>query len=170
MCLRSSLQHLQHGAAERRWRVRNGETGGASLAVNGLRPQNNNFVLDGIDNNESLVNSIVFFPPADAIDEFRVQTSVALAEFGRAGGAILVTTLKSGTNSFHGSAFEFNRNTSLNARDFFNNGTTPAYNRNQFGGTLGGPVLKGKLFFSLIIKACANESRAATTPPPCPQT
>jgi len=147
---------------------RNGETGGASLAVNGLRPQNNNFVLDGIDNNESLVNSIVFFPPADAIDEFRVQTSVAPAEYGRAGGAILVTTLKSGTNSFHGSAFEFNRNTSLNARDFFNNRTTPAYNRNQFGGTLGGPVLKDKLFFFVdyqgLRKRIPGSNDTATVP------
>src|SRR5215467_12790265 len=66
-----------------------GQAGGASLAVNGLRPQNNNFILDGIDNNEALVNTIVFFPPAEAIDEFRVQTNVAPAQFGRAGGALV---------------------------------------------------------------------------------
>lgn len=126
-----------------------GEEGGASLSVNGLRPQNNNFTLDGIDNNEALVNTIVFFPPADAIDEFRVQTSVAPAEFGRAGGALVVTSLKSGTNDIHGSAFWFNRNTQLNARDFFNQGPTsikPGFERNQFGGTVGGPILKNKLF------------------------
>jgi hypothetical protein len=125
---------------------RNGETGGASLAVNGLRPQNNNFTLDGIDNNESLVNTIIFFPPADAIDEFRVQTSVAPAEIGRAGGAVIITSTKSGTNSWHGSAFEFNRTTSLQSRDFFDSGPTPDYNRNQFGGTVGGPIIKNKLF------------------------
>ena len=126
---------------------RYGQEGGASLVVNGLRPQNNNFVLDGIDNNESLVNTIVFFPPADAIDEFRVQTSMAPAEFGRAGGALVITSLKSGTNDWHGSAFEFNRNTSLNAKDFFAGpGPTPKYNRNQFGGTVGGPIFKNKLF------------------------
>src|SRR5262249_4718365 len=107
------------GASNNAETFRDGETGGASLSVNGLRPQNNNFILDGIDNNETLVNTIVFFPPADAIDEFRVQTSVAPAQFGRAGGALVVTTLKSGTNDWHGSAFWFNRNTSLNARDFF---------------------------------------------------
>src|SRR5580704_3090410 len=67
-----------------------GEEGGASLAVNGSRPQDNNFILDGIDNNESLVNTIIFFPPADAIEEFKVQTSLAPAEFGRAGGALVV--------------------------------------------------------------------------------
>ena len=126
---------------------RDGQSGGASLSVNGLRPQNNNFTLDGIDNNESLVNTIVFFPSADAIDEFRVQTSVAPAEFGRAGGAVVVTSLKSGTNDIHGSAFWFNRNTSLNARDFFQTtGKKPVFNRNLFGGTVGGPVIKNRLF------------------------
>lgn len=124
-----------------------GQEGGASLAVNGLRPQNNNFVLDGIDNNEALVNTIVFFPPADAIDEFRVQTNVAPAEYGRAGGALVITSLKSGSNAIHGSAFWFNRNTNLNAKDFFFIGQTPSFNRNQFGGTVGGPVIRNKLFY-----------------------
>jgi hypothetical protein len=125
---------------------RDGETGGASLAVNGLRPQNNNFTLDGIDNNESLVNTIIFFPPADSIEEFRVQTSVAPAEIGRAGGGVIITSIKSGTNAWHGSAFEFNRTTSLQATDFFSGGTISPYNRNQFGGTIGGPIFKNKLF------------------------
>jgi hypothetical protein len=123
-----------------------GQSGGAALAVNGLRPQNDNFILDGIDNNETLVNTIVFFPPADAIDEFRVQTSVAPAQFGRAGGALVVTTLKSGTNNIHGSAFWFNRNKNLNARNFFQGPPTPGFDRNQFGGTVGGPIIKNKLF------------------------
>jgi len=123
-----------------------GQSGGAALAVNGLRPQNDNFILDGIDNNEALVNTIVFFPPADAIDEFRVQTSVAPAQFGRAGGALVVTTIKSGTNDYHGSAFWFNRNKNLNARNFFQGPPTPGFDRNQFGGTAGGPIIKNKLF------------------------
>lgn len=123
-----------------------GQSGGASLAVNGLRPQNNNFILDGIDNNEALVNTIVFFPPAEAIDEFRVQTSVAPAQFGRAGGALVVTSIKSGTNDYHGSAFWFNRNKNLNARSFFQGPPTPGFDRNQFGGTVGGPVIKNKFF------------------------
>ena len=72
--------------------------------------------LDGFDNNESLVNTIVFFPAADAIQEFKVQTNVAPAEFGRAGGGIVNTTLKSGANPIHGSAFEFFRNCNLDAR------------------------------------------------------
>ncbi len=123
-----------------------GQSGGAALAVNGLRPQNDNFILDGIDNNEALVNTIVFFPPADAIDEFRVQTSLAPAEFGRAGGALVVTSIKSGTNGYHGSAFLFNRNKNLNARNFFQGPPTPGFDRNQFGGTAGGPIIKNKLF------------------------
>lgn len=124
---------------------RNGSTGGAVLSVNGLRPQANSFTLDGIDNNESLVNTIIVFPPAEAIQEFRVQTSIAPAEFGRAGGAIINTTIKSGTNEYHGSAFEFIRNDNLDARETF----APArqeFRRNQFGGTFGGPILRDKLF------------------------
>jgi hypothetical protein len=125
-----------------------GQEGGASLAVNGLRPQSNNFLFDGIDNNESLVNTIVFFPNADAIEEFKVQTSVAPAEYGRAGGALVITSLKSGTNNIHGSAYWYNRNTSFNAEDFFTSPhtPTPGFNRNQFGGTLGMPIFKNKLF------------------------
>src|SRR6266481_4404426 len=145
-----------------------GQSGGAALAVNGLRPQNDNFILDGIDNNESLVNTIVFFPPADAIDEFRVQTSVAPAQFGRAGGAVVVTSLKSGTNAWHGSAFWFNRNTNLNAKEFFTPGPTPSYNRNQFGGTLGGPIRKDKLFifgdFQALRKRVPGSNDVATVP------
>lgn len=130
---------------------RNGETGGAALSVNGLRPQANNFILDGVDNNESLVNSINFFPPAEAIQEFRVNTSVAPAEFGRAGGGIVQTSIKSGTNEIHGSAFWFIRNSALDANNsYFNPAGTPVvkspFKRNQFGGTVGMPIFKNKLF------------------------
>lgn len=127
---------------------RYGQEGGASLVVNGIRAQGNNFILDGIDNNEALVNTIVLFPPADAIQEFRVQTNIAPAEFGRAGGALVVTSIKSGTNEYHGSAFWFNRNKQLNAENFFTspNTPTPSFVRNQFGGSAGGPVIKNKLF------------------------
>ena len=130
---------------------RNGDTGGAALVVNGLRAQANNFILDGVDNNESLVNSINFFPPAEAIQEFRVNTSVAPAEFGRAGGGIVQTSLKSGTNAVHGSAFWFIRNSALDANNsYFNPAGKPVvkapFKRNQFGGTVGMPIFKNKLF------------------------
>ncbi len=134
---------------------RNGETGGAALSVNGLRPQANNFILDGVDNNEALVNSINFFPPAEAIQEFRVNTSVAPAEFGRAGGGIVQTSIKSGENAVHGSAFWFIRNSALDANNaYFSPPKDPITNqvlkfpfkRNQFGGTVGLPIFKNKLF------------------------
>jgi hypothetical protein len=127
---------------------RYGDVGGAALSVNGLRPQANNFLIDGIDNNESLVNTIIFFPPAEAIQEFRVDTSVAPAQFGRAGGGIVNTAIKSGTNGWHGSAFEFLRNSFFDAREYGNR--TPdkqtQFRRNQFGGTMGGALIKNKLF------------------------
>lgn len=130
---------------------RNGETGGAALSVNGLRAQANNFILDGVDNNESLVNTINFFPPAEAIQEFRVNTSVAPAEFGRAGGGIVQTSIKSGTNEIHGSAFWFIRNSAFDANNaYFNPVGKPVvqqpFKRNQFGGTVGMPIFKNKLF------------------------
>src|SRR5260370_3923466 len=136
---------------------RNSETGGAALSVNGIRPQANNFILDGLDNNESLVNTIAFFPPAEAIQEFRVNTSVAPAEFGRAGGAIVQTSIKSGTNELHGSIFEFLRNSGLDANDAYFGTPNPItgrvpklpFRRNQFGGTLGLPVIKNRVFLFL---------------------
>lgn len=132
-------------------------TGGAALAVNGQRPQANNFLLDGVDNNESLVNTINIFPSADAVQEFRVQTSVATAEFGRGGGAIINSVTKSGARQYHGSAYLFIRNSALDARPAFFDSVaaerrTPLFRRGQFGGTVGGPAipwggLKDKIFF-----------------------
>jgi len=123
--------------------------GGAALVVNGLRPQANNFLLDGFDNNESLVNTIVFFPSPDAIQEFKVQTNVAPAEYGRAGGGIVNTAIRSGTNAFHGTAFEYFRNSALDATPWqpIPNAKKPLFHQNQFGGAIGGPIIKNKLFF-----------------------
>lgn len=84
---------------------RNASSGGGSVSSNGLRPQSNNFILDGIDNNEALVNTLDFFPNIEGTQEFRVNTSTAPAEFGRAGGSIIQSSIKSGTNQIHGSAF-----------------------------------------------------------------
>ncbi len=124
---------------------RNSDTGGASLSANGLRPQAGNFILDGVDNNEGLVNSIIFFPPAEAIEEFRVTTSVAPAEFGRGGGAIVQTSIKSGTNQIHGSAFLFRRSGFGQAEPYGQTGAI-TFRQGQFGGTLGAPIWKNKLF------------------------
>ncbi len=94
---------------------RNQESGGGAVSANGLRQQANNYILDGLDNNEALVNTLVFFPNIEGTQEFRVNTSVAPAEFGRAGGAIVQTSIKSGTNSVHGSAFWFARSSLFDA-------------------------------------------------------
>jgi len=118
------------------------ESGGASLVVNGLPPQANNFIFDGIDNNETLVNTIIFFTNPDALEEFNVITNVAPAEYGRAGGGVISSRLKSGSNEFHGSAYWFHRDESYDSKFFFDAGDKPVFARNQFGGTLGGPVIK----------------------------
>lgn len=124
---------------------RGGNTGGAAISVNGQRTQANNFLLDGVDNNESLVNTINIFPSAEATQEFRVQTSVATAEFGRGGGAIINTVIKSGANDFHGSTYLFLRNSAFDARPAFVAATptqrTPQFRRGQFGATFSGPVI-----------------------------
>jgi hypothetical protein len=133
------------GAGNNAETYRGGNTGGAALSVNGQRTQANNFLLDGVDNNESLVNTINIFPSAEAVQEFRVQTSVAPAEFGRGGGAIINSVVKSGRNDFFGSAFLFIRNDDLDARPTFNDAKSE-FRRGQFGGTFGGPVIIPKLF------------------------
>ncbi len=122
--------------------------GGGALTVNGLRPQANNFLLDGVDNNESLVNTIVIFPSPDAVQEFRVTTAVAPAEFGRAGGAIVNTSIKSGTNQIHGTVFGYFRDQIFDASPnyFSPTATVPPFQRKQFGFAAGGPILKDKLF------------------------
>ena len=132
---------------------RHGDTGGSALSVNATRPQANNFILDGVDNNDSLQNVILFFPPVDATQEFKVDTSVAPAQFGRAGGALIISSIKSGTNQIHGSAFDFYRSNKWAANPNYSfpyngspAGPKPPYNRNQFGGSAGLPLIKDKLF------------------------
>ena len=128
--------------------IRYADNGGGSLTVNGLRQQVNNFLLDGTDNNESLVNTIVIFPSPDAIQEFRVTTAVAPAEFGRAGGAIVNTSIKSGTNQIHGTIFGYFRDQVFDANPLYfqPGGAAPAFQRKQFGFAAGGPILKNRLF------------------------
>ncbi len=124
---------------------RNYESGGASLSVNGLRPQANNYLLDSLDNNDSMVNTLVIYPAVEDIEEFKTTTSVASAEFGRAGGAVIQVATKSGTNQIHGSAYWFNRS-KVGAANVFGSDTTPELSRNQFGASLSGPIWKNKLF------------------------
>src|SRR5262249_53156450 len=124
-----------------------------SFNVNGMRSTYNNFLMDGLDNNSygtsnQNYSSQVVQPSPDAIAEFRVITSNFSAEYGRSGGAVINAALRSGTNQFHASLWEFLRNTDLNAVGFFRPATgKPTLHRNQFGVTIGGPIIKDKLFF-----------------------
>jgi hypothetical protein len=130
-----------------------GSRGGnkGDFSANGQRSQQNNYILDGVDNNAVLVDipngaSYVIKPVPDALAEFKVQTSNYNAEIGRAAGAVVNMSIKSGTNAFHGSLWEYWRNDILNARDYFQS-VKPKYRQNQFGATIGGPIIKDKLFF-----------------------
>ena len=122
------------------------EFGGAALSVNGLREQFNNYMIDGIDNNETLVNSIAYLPSPEAIQEFAVITTNAPAEFGRAGGGVQTLVIKSGTNALHGSGSFFSRPRSLAATPAFAT-EKPDFSNNDFGATLGGPVFRDRTFF-----------------------
>ena len=141
----------------------------ASFNVNGLRSALNNFILDGVDNNsygtsnQGFSNQDVQVSP-DAVEEFKVQTNNFSAEFGRAGGAVINATFRSGTNSFRGAAWEYNRNTKLNATGFFkpSSGMKPEMNRNQFGGVLGGPIIRDRAFFFFNYEGFREVSRQLT--------
>src|SRR5271170_561176 len=132
-----------------------GNAANGAFTANGLRPAQNNYLLDGIDNNSDNVDflngtNFVVLPPPDAIAEFKVQTSDFSAELGRAAGAVLNATVKSGTNQIHGAAWEFFRNDVLDAADWFedNSGIKKGELRwNQFGASIGGPVIKNKIFY-----------------------
>ncbi len=132
------------GAGSLAWRA------SASFSANGQRARDNNFMLDGVDNNETWLQTVVIFPSVDALDEFKLQTSTYSAEFGRSLGGVVNLQIKSGTNQFRGSAFEFLRNDAFDANNFFNNRAgraKPDFKQNQFGGTFGGPVFREKTFF-----------------------
>ena len=125
---------------------------GGNFSANGVRSNGqNNYLLDGIDNNVNVIDflngsAFVVGPSVDAIQEFKIQTNAFSAEFGRGAGGVVNATIKSGTNAFHGSAFEYLRNSALDARSFFEAGKQP-FKMNQFGGTLGGPIFKDRTFF-----------------------
>jgi hypothetical protein len=125
-----------------------------SFNVNGLRSTANNFMIDGVDNNaygtsNQGFSNQVMQPPPDAIGEFKVVTNNMSAEYGRSAGATINVAYASGTNRLRGSAWEFLRDTSLNATGFFKpaNGQKPPLERNQFGGTIGGPIVRNRAFF-----------------------
>src|SRR5579872_1984607 len=127
-----------------------GGYGGGNFTIAGGRADAVSYVLDGGTNNSVTGNSVVFNPNPDTIAEFRILSNNYTAEYGRNGGGTVSVVTKSGTNSFHGSLFDYLRNDAFNANDFFDNlygNPRPVLKRNQFGGTVGGPVVKDKVFF-----------------------
>ncbi len=120
----------------------------AGFSVNGMRSQSNNFLLDGATNNDTFNTGFVLRPPPDAIQEFKILTHSYNAEYGRNAGSVVNVVTRSGTNSWHGAAWEFNRNDSLQSRNFFApaNQPKPELKQNQFGASLGGPLARNKLF------------------------
>ena len=139
--------------------------GGGRPYVNGNREEGNNFLLDGVDNNQTSDNLSSYQPNLDAIDEFKMITNNASAEFGNFQGGIINVVVKTGTNQFHGNVFEYFRNDKLNANNWARNWTVGQNFRspirwNQFGGTFGGPIKKDKLFFFADYQAL----RKATPP------
>ncbi len=122
---------------------------GSELFSNGNREGSNNFLVDGVDNNERLTLSIVLRPSVEAVREFKIQTSLFAADQGRNAGTTINVITRSGSNEWHGSVYEFLRNDKLDARNYFAGSASrkPAFRQNQFGGSLGGPVLRNRLFF-----------------------
>ena len=149
--------------------------------INGNREQTNNYILDGMDNNQIDNNDVAFAPSVDAIQEFDLISQNAPASYGNYLGGIISVTIKSGTNKLHGDAFEFIRNDALNANRWasgltkgnpfvpgLNNpdgtGLKPVLRWNEFGGTLGGPIIKDKLFFFVDYQGSRFDQPATTTP------
>jgi hypothetical protein len=135
-------------------------------AVDGQRPESNNFMIDGADNVSSVDGGFVLKPPIDAIAEFKILSHNANAEFGRNTGSTTNIVTRSGSNSFHGAAWEFLRNNAMDASDYFSQSVQPL-KQNQFGATFGGPILKDKTFFFGYYEGFRNrqgETVPATVP------
>jgi hypothetical protein len=122
--------------------------GQPGMQVHGQRPGSNNYTVDGIDNAESTVGNIVLYPPVDAIQEFKVQTTNQDAEFGKNPGATVNVVIRSGTNELRGNVYHFVRNDRFDARNFFDRADQPKppFRLNQYGATLGGPIIRNKTF------------------------
>jgi Carboxypeptidase regulatory-like domain/TonB-dependent Receptor Plug Domain/TonB dependent receptor len=141
----------------------------ASFNVNGLRSAVNSFILDGVDNNsygtsnQGFSNQLVQVSP-DAVEQFKVQTNNFSAEYGRTGGAVINASMRSGTNAFHATGWEFNRNTALNAVGFFkpSSGVKPKFDRNQYGFVFGGPILRNRTFFFTDYEGFRQTTKALT--------
>ncbi len=143
------------------------DSGGYGFSASGARSLDNNFLLDGVDNNSNLPDLLneanyVVMPPPDALEEFKIETGNYDAEFGRATGAIVNATTKSGSNQFHGVLYEFLRNQDFDALNYFDSTQQP-YHQNQFGATLGGRIIRDKLLFFVDYQGLRNSEAQTTT-------
>ena len=145
----SGLDYAQSGTINTGKRPDELRPGGTAIQANGALSQSNQVLLDGIDNTEMISQTFIVRPAVEGIQEFKVITNNAGAEYGRSVGAVVVVTSKSGSNNFHGSLFEFLRNERLDARNFFArpDGPKPPFKLNQYGASIGGPVIRSKTFF-----------------------
>jgi Carboxypeptidase regulatory-like domain len=150
----------------------------STVSANGQTDSANNFLLDGMDNNERAIATIIVKPSIDALQEIKVDSNMYSADVGRAGGAVINLITKSGTNAFHGTLFEFLRNDKFDAKDVFNvpqpgnplAGVKPKFRQNQFGGSIGGPIKKDKTFFFTDYEAfrkIKGNTFSATIPTAC---
>src|SRR5229473_8181308 len=122
------------------------------VSVNGIRNGDNTYYFDGIHAQDNEYGTMILLPPQDAIQEFKMQSSGRDSTTGRTGGALVNLVTKSGGNAFHGTAFEFFRNSALDARNYFDPPQIPAFHQNQFGGSLGGRIIRDKTFFFVDIQ------------------
>ncbi|HEY3616714.1 MAG TPA: TonB-dependent receptor, partial [Candidatus Sulfotelmatobacter sp.] len=160
--LQPGVVPLTPGLAEAGGSLRDGQ----AYAVNGQRPESNNFLIDGANNFNGVDGGFVLKPPVDAITEFRILTHNANAEFGDSLGSTTNIITRSGTNSLHGAMWEFLRNDAVDATNYFATRTEPL-KQNQFGGTVGGPVRKDKTFFFGFYEGYRNrqgETQGSTVP------
>jgi Carboxypeptidase regulatory-like domain len=150
----------------------------SDITANGQPDNNNNYMIDGIDDNERMIGTVLVRPSIDAIQEVHVQTNLYSAQYGRTAGAVINIVTRSGTNQFHGSLYEFVRNDMFDAKDFFNvpqannplAGKKPEYRQNQFGGSIGGPILRDRTFFFgdfEDLRIVQGVTAFAPTPSPC---
>jgi hypothetical protein len=143
------LQYIMPGVSYDNNNVSHGQGQHEGTVVNGNRPGSNYYLLDGVDSTDSYLSTAPVFPAPDALQEFDIQTSNFTAQYGRSSGGLVNVATRSGANKFHGGAFEFFRNTVLDAHNYFDpaGAAKPSFKLNQFGGYLGGPIQKDKTFF-----------------------
>ena len=160
--LQPGVAPMTAGLSEAGGILRSGQT----FAVNGQRPESNNYLLDGVTNLDSVNGGFALRTPVDAISEFRILSLDAPAEYGGTSGATTSVVTKSGSNSFHGDVYDFLRNNAFDARNFFATTTEPLH-LNQFGGTIGGPIRQNKDFFFAYFEGqrdSQGETQAAIVP------